>query len=297
MSEENYTPEILHAAFKHAHQGSQYWKFLHDMLEEIPLISLWDSCILYARTICKEGSVPDCIKGIDLETLYNEEVEPDQEILKPIQEWLSDELAKSIERGEIASKLTGRFLDGKIDVKRTYIDFYEIDNWLLSRSINISDDYSGEYLNYEHLDAINIIHNAALAASQFLIAKAYNPSFEFSTVDSRENDHLLFENARLRRQVDHLSSRSINHMKNQKTAHGNAERFARNREQILGAALHVITQWIDQCQNTSGKFEATKIAALIDSKSTLFWPNNDAPPLSLKEMERLIGKWLKGDVD
>jgi hypothetical protein len=74
--------------------------------------------------------------------------------------------------------------------------------------------------------------------------------------------------------------------------HGNTERFALNREQILGASLSVITQWPKQCQNSSGKFEATKIARLVDEKALLFWPETGEPPLSREKMEREISKWI-----
>jgi hypothetical protein len=74
--------------------------------------------------------------------------------------------------------------------------------------------------------------------------------------------------------------------------HGNTELNAQKREQILGAALSVVTQWADQCQNSSGKFEATKIAKLIDEKSPLFWSATGEPPLSLEKMEREISKWI-----
>jgi hypothetical protein len=75
-------------------------------------------------------------------------------------------------------------------------------------------------------------------------------------------------------------------------SHGNTERFAQNREKILGAALYVITQWPNHCHNSSGKFEATKIAEMIDSKSGLFWPDSGEPPLSREKMEREISKWI-----
>lgn len=76
--------------------------------------------------------------------------------------------------------------------------------------------------------------------------------------------------------------------------HGNAERHAANREQVLGAALSVVTQWPNQCQNKSGKFEATKIAKLIDEKSLLYWPETGEAPLGREKMEREISKWIKG---
>lgn len=74
--------------------------------------------------------------------------------------------------------------------------------------------------------------------------------------------------------------------------HGNTERFAQNREQVLGAALSVLTRWPELCQNSSGKVEATKLANLIDEKALLFWPETGTPPLGRGKMEREISKWI-----
>jgi hypothetical protein len=60
----------------------------------------------------------------------------------------------------------------------------------------------------------------------------------------------------------------------------------------LGAALSAITHWTEQCKNNSGKFEAAKIARLVDAKSFLFWPETGEPPLNLQKMEREISKWI-----
>jgi hypothetical protein len=80
-----------------------------------------------------------------------------------------------------------------------------------------------------------------------------------------------------------------------KKPHGNAERFSSAREQVLGAALHVVTHFPSQCQSDDRKFKATKIAGLIDEKSGLFWPDDpNEPPLSRGEMENLIREWLSG---
>ncbi len=74
--------------------------------------------------------------------------------------------------------------------------------------------------------------------------------------------------------------------------HGNTERFAKNREEILGAALSVITQCPEKCKNDSGKFEATKIAKLVDEKAYKYWPITHEPPLCRAKMEDEIGKWM-----
>lgn len=74
--------------------------------------------------------------------------------------------------------------------------------------------------------------------------------------------------------------------------HGNTERFAKKREQVLGAALSVLARWPNECKNGLGKIEATKIRELIENKGYLFWRENGEPPLSTGEIEKLIREWL-----
>ncbi|MDE1714507.1 hypothetical protein PWG14_18545 (plasmid) [Chromobacterium amazonense] len=66
--------------------------------------------------------------------------------------------------------------------------------------------------------------------------------------------------------------------------HGNAERFAVNREAILKAAIYCKSKWPEQCGETFREW-----AALIDQKASLFWPEEGEPPLSLDTIERLLG--------
>ena len=290
MPDENQTHEIIHDDYN----DGQYEDFLYEMLGELPLLSLWDVCIVVARMMFYSGSVPDCIKGMDLNLLHgtsNSDFYDNQAILKPIQSWLSEQIIKSIDNQEVCSKLLGRFADGKIDAKRTYVDFNQIDKWLMCRDITLDDDASNDFFIYDRLYALKPVYNAALSASQILKTKACNPNFKIPINDSIENDQLLFENDRLRRQIEQIPSRQLNHKK----THGNAERFAEKREQVLGVALSVITQWPDQCRNSSGKFEARKIAKLIDQKSPIYWPLTGEPPLSLDKMEREISKWINGE--
>jgi hypothetical protein len=90
---------------------------------------------------------------------------------------------------------------------------------------------------------------------------------------------------------------SDNEAKNAQTKpHGNTEINAQKREQIIGAALTVITKWPEQCRNGLGKFEATKIAEVIDQKAYLFWHETGNPPLARQKMEREISKWINGTV-
>lgn len=75
--------------------------------------------------------------------------------------------------------------------------------------------------------------------------------------------------------------------------HGNTERNAQKREEILGAALSVLARWPDECKNGAGRIEATKIRALIENKSYMFWREDGEPPLSTGEIEKLLRQWLK----
>lgn len=75
--------------------------------------------------------------------------------------------------------------------------------------------------------------------------------------------------------------------------HGNTEHNAKKREEVLGAALSVLSRWPDECKNRAGKIEATKIRELIEKKGYMFWRENGEPPLTTSEIEKLIRQWLK----
>ena len=267
----------------------QFDEYIFESVDNIALLSLWDVCIVFARYMVYGGSIPDCIKIKDLDLLIEAIEDASDEVpalLNSIQQWLSEQLVKSIDKNEIKAKIVGRFIDGKLNAKRTYIDNGQIYEWLKCRDIAIDD--SDENFYFENSSLFERIHDEILGVSRLLTARAYNPCFEIPTVDSTDIHRLAIENTRLRTQINQTPSHRSIHKK----THGNSERFAKNREQVLGAALSVITQWPNQCQNTSGKFEATKIAKLIDEKSFLYWPETNEPPLSLEKMEREISKWI-----
>ncbi|MDO9142211.1 MAG: hypothetical protein Q7U38_17980, partial [Methylobacter sp.] len=75
--------------------------------------------------------------------------------------------------------------------------------------------------------------------------------------------------------------------------HGNIEHNAKKREEVLGAALSVLSRWPDECKNGAGKIEATKIRVLIENKGYMFWREDGEPPLSTGEIEKLLRQWLK----
>lgn len=80
----------------------------------------------------------------------------------------------------------------------------------------------------------------------------------------------------------------------EKSAHGNIERNAENREQTMGAAFCLLLTYPDQCRDArSGKVSARKIAELIEDKSALIWPDRKRAWLGVDKMETHIRAWLK----
>lgn len=77
------------------------------------------------------------------------------------------------------------------------------------------------------------------------------------------------------------------------TEHGNTKIFSAKREEILGAAMTILSKWPDQCKNSSGKIQATKLRTLIEEKALLFWPETGSPPLKTEPIEKLLRSWLK----
>lgn len=74
---------------------------------------------------------------------------------------------------------------------------------------------------------------------------------------------------------------------------GRAEYYAKNREEVLGAALSILAQYRPQCVSSKGKVQGAKIAKLIESKAGLFWPDLQDPPLDRETMPKIINEWLK----
>jgi hypothetical protein len=74
--------------------------------------------------------------------------------------------------------------------------------------------------------------------------------------------------------------------------HGNAERFAKNREEVLGAALAVLAAFRESEHLEKG-VTAAGLVRLVEDKAALFWPETGEPPLKHEPAERLIRDWLK----
>ncbi len=89
------------------------------------------------------------------------------------------------------------------------------------------------------------------------------------------------------------SNTNSNHQKaNQSDINGYTERWAKDREQILGAAFALLAKYPDECRDKKGKLLASKIASLIEAKASLFWPDTQ-PPLKVDSIADHLREWLK----
>jgi hypothetical protein len=175
-----------------------------------------------------------------------------------------------------------------IDTKRTYIDLEQFHNWQYCRNLNAKPDEE-DFEEDELLDkyirkSFSFLRGSIKAQASVLRAKIYLNDFNAPKVIQDE------ANAKVRLALDDLSKKNV---PTSKVPNAHSERHATNREQILGAALSVVTKFTVSCQNKEGKFEATKIAHMIDEKAYLYWRDTAEPPLSLSKMERIISDWLK----
>jgi hypothetical protein len=271
----------------------RYYNYVFDVIDGIPLLNLCDACFIFARDIFRRGSgIPDCIPGID-KALLNNAVgtitdEEEIELLKPFQKWLVEKISLSIEKGEIETKILARHLSGNIDTSHTFIDDDALMRWLSCRGLETFDNFYEFYGNFDPIELSERIVHSVLYLSKLLTESLYTPNFEMPLNDDGNQDNLRVENARLRARIKELQGKLT-----QRKPHGGEERFAKNREEVLGAAVAVLAKFPGQCKNSLDKFEATKIAQLIDDKGKLFWPETGNPPLSRDKMERVISKWLK----
>lgn len=69
--------------------------------------------------------------------------------------------------------------------------------------------------------------------------------------------------------------------------HGRTLKNEASRQSVLNAAVEVMKAFPELCQSKTGKFQASKIARTIDSKSLLYWSDGE-PPLEVETMTRLI---------
>jgi hypothetical protein len=69
--------------------------------------------------------------------------------------------------------------------------------------------------------------------------------------------------------------------------HGNAIRFEKNRQEVLEFALYVLKNFPEKCKTS------TQLAAMIDEKALLKWPETGEPPLARSTIEKYIASILK----
>jgi hypothetical protein len=74
--------------------------------------------------------------------------------------------------------------------------------------------------------------------------------------------------------------------------HGNAERFAGFREQVLGAGIACLAMWPEDCRKGDGTVNASALARLVDDKAQLFWPESMEVPLSPRVAEEQFRNWF-----
>lgn len=262
--------------------GGQYHGFLLKSLMGIPLFNLWDICYLFARDMAEAHTVPD-ISGIDLKKLevaVESNSDDLQGFLTIIQNWLSSELTKSIDRKEIKPVIIGRFLEGNIDTKRTFVHNYQIDQWLTCRNIYVNAHY--KVILPDYFGLLDVIIENILKVTRLLEVKIYNPDYIIpEDINSVAPCFIVTKNEKNGAQLSH------------KNSHGNTEKHAKKREEILGAALSVLANWPEQCKNNAGVIQATKIRKLIEEKAPLFWKETREPPLSTDKIEREISQWIK----
>lgn len=281
----------MRLSLEQAYQTQQYEDYLYDTLLSIPILNLWDVCSLAAIDMLHQCTIPACINGLDWEALNNE-IDTDRGpnentiiLLEPVQLWLSEQIIKSINE-EVKPQVIGRFFDGVIDAKRTYIDIQQIDGWLLCRGLNSKDDK--EYIHGSISDSLMRLADLIRNESSFLRAKVHKPDFEYPG-DSKGIDDYFMENARLNLELQKATNRRQHY---QVKSNAYEERHAKKREQVLGAAFAVLAKWPDECRDGKGNPVATKIAASIGAKADLFWPDAK-PPLEVDTIEILIREWIK----
>lgn len=274
--------------------------YLYEKISNLQILNVDDVCMAIAISWVFNGEMPEnIISKAEMQLILNTHENNEDGIhtdestlatLKPIHEWLVKHICKAIEEKEIKPLILSLSIQGKVNPSCTYVQDHKISNWLGYRGI--SGDMFNDMFDYndyaKYLDSIfESIKDRSYMLSNYINRRSLPlPESEESyvpTYSERSNNYELQKKVeKLERQLKQQDKSSSKY----------TERFAKNREQVLGAALCVITKWPEQCANNSGKIEATKIANLIDEKSLLFWPQTGEPPLSREKMERELSKWI-----
>jgi len=75
-------------------------------------------------------------------------------------------------------------------------------------------------------------------------------------------------------------------------AHGNVERFASAREQVLKAALALVVHYPEECRSKDGRISGAGIVRMIEQKSPLWW-EDESDMLSHRKMTAIINDSLR----
>ena len=77
-----------------------------------------------------------------------------------------------------------------------------------------------------------------------------------------------------------------------KKPHGNTERHAGNREEVLGAALAIALHFPEECRFKNNKPNAARIRELVEKIPYENWPGGEGPPLMTNRIATTINSWL-----
>ena len=263
-------------------------------IETIDLISIWDISFVFAFDMFFDDTVPLSvklkIKKDDFDELFDENAEILKKGLIPLQEWVSEQIIKDIELGILEAKIISKSIDGKIKPKKSVVE--NLSGWAETRSIPLGAAYDDFVLSSEIAwDNVSVrIDEMSKSIHWHINDVMYEMDpIPYSEDIGIEKDELDIENKRLRKKIKKL--KKLRGPQNQQPD-GRGEHHAKNREQVLGAALSVLSNFPEQCRNNQGKVEATKVRQLIDDKAPLFWEEDNEPPLSIEVIERLIREWI-----
>lgn len=258
------------------------------------LVSIWDISFVFATDMFFDDTVPPSvklkIKINDFDDLTGEQAETLKEGLIPLQQWMAEQIIKDIELGLLQASVIHKSIDGKIKPKHSVVE--NLSAWAETRSIPLDNAYEDFLLSSEIAwDEINVrVDGMSKSLHLHIYDCMYelNPDLHIEDL-GMDNDWLEAKIKKLKKKIKKLEKSAD--IKNQRLER-RGEHHAKKREEVLGAALSVLIQWPDQCKNKQGKIQATKIAQLVDKKSSLFWEEPGDPPIGNAKIESLIREWI-----
>jgi hypothetical protein len=286
------------------------------VIDGVDLISLRTSSVLIAIDQTHKLGIDACVKLFNAERPSQEQDERIYEELKYFELDLSKELiekigasflksiVRAVENKELKTTTLRRYLSGEINCDQTTVSLDDLDAYYTLMNLEQGDCYYrlamyvNELLGFasqniapSQISVTSFILNLPKVDQNDLELLNFNEDLEnyqrFQDDEERAEIYELFKQIRF----PTLYKKSSSNQSNGKE-HGNKIRFSQSREEILGAALAVVTQFPELCKNKRGSIEASKVAKVIEQKAGLFWEDYE-PPLSLRATEELIRKWLR----